>query len=78
MTSHFLKDVAAERLPKMSYRPAEIRAIRELSRAGLIIARFADRDGYGEIPYAQVIAITEKGHRERLEVDIRRPATEAA
>ena len=44
----------------------------------MIIARFADRDGYGEIPYAQVIAITEKGHRERLEVDIRRPATEAA
>lgn len=76
MTSQFLKDVAAERLPKLSYRPAEMRAIRELSRAGLVIARFADRDGYGEIPYAQVLAITEKGHRELLEVDMQRYAME--
>lgn len=63
MKKDFLAEIAAARLPKMTYRPKEISAIKALAEAGLLIASFSERDGYGEIPYAQVIAVTEQGHR---------------
>ena len=66
MTPEFLKDIASNRLPRITYRPKEIRAIMALIDAQLVIAMVSERDGYGEIPYAQVVAITEEGRRRLL------------
>jgi hypothetical protein len=66
MTPEFLKDIASDRLPRITYRPKEIRAIKALIDAQLVIGMVSERDGYGEIPYAQVIAITEEGRRKLL------------
>lgn len=84
MAAEFLKEIASARLPKVTYRPKEIRSIKALSDAGMVIALFSNRDGYGEIPYAQVVALTEQGHRELLDCRVTplaprsAPATDAS
>lgn len=64
MSTELLKEVAADRLPRLFYRPKDIKNARVLREAGLVVALFSHRDGHGEIPYAEVLAITEKGHRQ--------------
>lgn len=81
MSTSFLKEVAAERLPKLCYRAADIVAIKALSESGMVIAHFSDRNGYGEIPYAQVVAITEQGYREvheRQDIPLQVPQAHSA
>ena len=68
MAMEFLKDVANAPLPRIAYRKGDIDCIRLLRAAGLVIAQIPDETAPGDIPFAKVVAVTEKGHREMLDI----------
>lgn len=68
MAMEFLKEVASAPLPRIAYRKSEIDCIRVLRAAGLVIAQIPEETAPGEIPYAKVVAVTERGHREMLDI----------
>lgn len=68
MAVEYLKEVASAPLPRVAYRKKEIDSIRLLRAAGLVIAQIPEDVGPGEVPYAKVVAVTEEGHREMLDI----------
>ena len=68
MAVEYLKEVASAPLPRVAYRKKEIDSIRLLRAAGLVIAKIPEEGVPGEVPYAKVVAVTEKGHREMQDI----------
>jgi hypothetical protein len=68
MAMEFLKEVASSPLPRIAYRKGDIDCIRLLRAAGLVIAQIPNETKPDEIQFAKVLAVTEKGHREMLDI----------